>query len=647
MASRTVSNDLTVIDAPWLITELYRLSQAAARPGNGANISKILDDLTRTLAGAIGAEMSTLHLVDEAAGELALNAAIGLPEEYMRAVARVPIRPDVGACGRAVWTGEVAVIEDMRADARWAAFLPVSEPAGLRAVWSVPIISARGETLGTFAAYYRTPRRPDQKELNIAQAYARQAAIAIENALLYQQAERARAQLESIIDQMPEGILIARAADRALMLVNRAAKELMELPAGTPVGDFARYVTLQYPDSAAVSADEWPMARALSGETGREREYLCARPDGELRHWLFNYGPLQNSDGSIFGGIVIFRDISAHKRAEQRLLRTTSELEAIFQALPGLYFRLNAEGVFLDCRAGRAADLYAPPEVFLGKRIQEILPPESADRLYQALVKAIATKSTITVEYTLPMPAGEQIFEAQLAPFLEDQAIAVVRNITERRQSEQALRVSEQWFSKAFNLSPHPMAIHHYKDGRYFDVNDSFLRTLGFTREELIGRTSLDVNTWGPPQDRENFLRLLRERKPIKNLEMRFRTRGGELRTGLVSAEVVELAGERFVLIAMNDITEHKRAEEALRASEERFSKAFNASPLPMSMRRLHDGTYVDINETYLRAIGKDKADAIGRTPDELGAWQDSTQSDRLMELLRQGKSVRNMEVGF
>ena len=133
-----------------------------------------------------------------------------------------------------------------------------------------------------------------------------------------------------------------------------------------------------------------------------------------------------------------------HGQLEDRIAEQTAELNTVFNALPDLYFRVSREGRILDYRAGRAADLYMPPDDFMGRNLQEILPPEVAAKSRHALTEVLAGKPMATVEYALQMPGGVQMFEARHLPLDERQVVIVVRNITERRLAEDALRRAKE-----------------------------------------------------------------------------------------------------------------------------------------------------------------------------------------------------------
>lgn len=143
------------------------------------------------------------------------------------------------------------------------------------------------------------------------------------------------------------------------------------------------------------------------------------------------------------------QQVSERRKAETSLMQKASELEAVFRAFPDLYFRLSRDGRILGYYAGRAYDLYAPPEQFLGKRMSEVLPADASRQFETALRELAKTESLVSIEYALPMAEGDRWFEARLVPLLEDQVAVVVREISERHRAEGALRDSERHHREA------------------------------------------------------------------------------------------------------------------------------------------------------------------------------------------------------
>ena len=171
------------------------------------------------------------------------------------------------------------------------------------------------------------------------------------------------------------------------------------------------------------------------------------------------------------------------------------------------------------------------------------------------------------------------------------------RDITERKLAEEALQISEQRFATAFNANPQPMSLTTLVEGRYIDINESFLQMSGFTREEVIGNTSVGLGIFRTLQDREKLVGPLRDGKSVKNLELMFRTKNREFRILLSSAELINLGGQQCVLVASSDITDRKRLEEErLQAENELLQLTSRLFTLQDEERRriareLHDGT--------------------------------------------------------
>jgi len=145
--------------------------------------------------------------------------------------------------------------------------------------------------------------------------------------------------------------------------------------------------------------------------------------------------------------------------------------------------------------------------------------------------------------------------------------------ISERQQFESALRLSEEKFSKAFHASPHPITITTIKDGRHIEINEAFCQVTGYSPEEVIGYTIKKLNLWVNLAERDRLFQIIQNDGVVRNYEFDFRTKSGTIRTALLSAEVINLHGEKCLLSLSNDITERKQAELALRQKNEELAK--------------------------------------------------------------------------
>jgi PAS domain S-box-containing protein len=183
----------------------------------------------------------------------------------------------------------------------------------------------------------------------------------------------------------------------------------------------------------------------------------------------------------------------------------------------------------------------------------------------------------------------------------------------QRKEAEEAIRKSEEKFSKAFRASPDGLAISELETGRHIEVNEGYCRLYGHTREQMLGHTSLELGILDDPLDREIMVRGLKTAGVVRGLELRTRTRTGELRIISLSAESIELGGEQCLVSALHDITDRIRAEVALRESEQKFKTLFeSANDAIFIMNGLK---FIDCNRMTERIFNCARDRIVGRSP--------------------------------
>lgn len=148
---------------------------------------------------------------------------------------------------------------------------------------------------------------------------------------------------------------------------------------------------------------------------------------------------------------------------------------------------------------------------------------------------------------------------------------------------------TEKLFSHVFENSPQPMSITTFADGRYLEVNESFLSLVGYTRDEVIGRTSLELGIWKNCAQRSELIRLLKRDGKVRNFETALRGAEGQILIWLSGADLVEINGERCIIVISDDVTERRRSEETLRSVSARLIRAQEEERNRIA-RELHDG---------------------------------------------------------
>ncbi len=226
-------------------------------------------------------------------------------------------------------------------------------------------------------------------------------------------------------------------------------------------------------------------------------------------------------------------------------------------------------------------------------------------------------------------------------------ALQSLENEAARKRAEEALRASEEKFRLAFQTSPDSINLNRVHDGMFLDINEGFTKITGYLREDVVGKTSLELSIWDDPGDRERLVAGLEREGFVENMEARFRGKDGRIIIGLMSARLLRIDQEDVLLSITRDITERKQAEMTLRESEERFSKFFRASPVGTSITRLSDGQYADANDAFLSFLGYTRKEAVGRSALDLGIWANPEDRAKMIAVLQEQGRLRDFETRF
>ncbi|HEY6085790.1 MAG TPA: PAS domain S-box protein, partial [Nitrospira sp.] len=308
-------------------------------------------------------------------------------------------------------------------------------------------------------------------------------------------------------------------------------------------------------------------------------EYRVERKDGTYM-WILDRGmALWADDGTPLRMAGSESDITERKRAEQGLKESEERYRMLVDLSPsGIFVYCEGAIVYVNHAACRILGAEAPEEVLMHPTLHFVHPDchEAVMDGANALLMNGAPVRRVERKY-LKVDRTVIDVEVEAAPITWNGKPAIqgmFSDITDRKRAEQVLRESEELFAKAFRSSPDPMVISELDSGLCLDVNDACLIGFGYRRDDVVGRTGDVIGHWPTSEDRLRFVKRLKQDGPIRNFETAIRTASGEFRDCLVSAELIEYHGKSCMVTVGKDITERKRAEEALRASEERYARA-------------------------------------------------------------------------
>lgn len=223
--------------------------------------------------------------------------------------------------------------------------------------------------------------------------------------------------------------------------------------------------------------------------------------------------------------------------------------------------------------------------------------------------------------------------------------------LTKRKYIEKELNLSEHKFAKVFNVSPYMMVISRVSDNVICEANQAFLQTIGYTREEVIGRTAKELKLWTNQEQRKKIINMLHKQGSVRDEKVYFNLKSSDLCHLFLSGDVIELEGKEYYLFNMgieqNNLIKLKHVEENIRLSEERFLKAFYNNPTPMVIVRFRDDMHIDVNKSYQRIFGFTREEIIGRTVLDLSLFVDVEKYNLHKKILLEQGYVYNLDVLF
>ncbi|MCL4523182.1 MAG: PAS domain S-box protein [Acidobacteria bacterium] len=448
---------------------------------SNAPLPEILDLVARSIEAQTSGMRCSILLLDEDGIHIRHGAAPSLPEAYVRAIDGLPIGPNVGSCGTAAYRKQQVIVTDIATDPLWADYRAVALLHSLRACWSTPILAAAGQVLGTFAMYYDTPRSPQPSDLKLIERATHLICIAIERERTRQEVTDALAFIQTIFESSPVGFLTLTPAGQCLTL-NQAM-------AGIVGGSIEVMKSLNF-----FELDWWKKfglrataETALRTQTEQRLETRVVTAFGKELWLSAQFVPFHHSGKLLLLGL--FSDVTERKRAEE-------ERSRLFNLSLDMMCVAGFDGRLKQVNPAWSATLGWTAEELTAKPWLDFVHPDDLEATRAAGAQLLGGQSVRTFENRYRCKDGSYRWLSWNSfPLVQSQEMfAVTRDVTERKQAEEAVRASAQRLRDLIDgLGPSLLVGLLTPDGVLVEVNRPALEAAGLRPEDVLGQPVVDT----------------------------------------------------------------------------------------------------------------------------------------------------------
>lgn len=611
---KRAENDL-IIAKENLAAELAgisKLQEISTRFVQQKDLNSLLNEIVGAAIDITHADMGSIQLLINS--ELKIVASRGFDQDILDYFNTVP--KSQAACGTALVKGERVIIEDVTKSPIFSGeVMEKILAAGIRSVQSTPLIGRAGQILGMFCTQYRANRVPSERDLNLLDMLARQAADLIERMQAEETLRDREKKFHQIADSIPHLVWTA-GPDSMVDYVNSFYKEYFGLDPEKVREMFSSI----HPEDLKRCKEAW----IHSIKTGEiyEVENRARRHDGEYRWFLTRGIPVKGEDGKIirwYGSATDIHDLrELQQQLEMKVKERTSELRIaslyarrLIEASIDPLVTISSEGKIMDVNRASETATGVTREQLIGSDFSDYFTdPEKARAGYEEVFrKGVVRDYPLELKHrdgrTTPVLYNATLYRDENGRITG--VFAAARDITRRKQAEEALKQSEEAYRLLVELNPIGVFRYIYNpvtgENKRLHCNEAQLRILGYaSKEEYLNGIPEEVLS---KEDWNTFIKYLLTDGKAVNYPARMKRKDGGVIWVLLNANARPHNGSFLVEGAMTDITAQKKTEERLRRAQKNLRAM--AAEIVMADERSRQRFATDLHDTVVQTMGAAK----------------------------------------
>ncbi len=336
----------------------------------------------------------------------------------------------------------------------------------------------------------------------------------------------------------------------------------------------------------------------------RDKEFQFRKKTGEICYALFSGSLMEIDDDKYL--LASWVDITPRHLIREQLETANEKFSRSFhENQTSMIITAFEDGICVDVNDAFCRSAGYRREEMISKSVAELGIWVDQEHRRAWMQELETTGYSRNQEYPFRRKNGKIGYRLSSSSLIEIKGVKYVitssNDITERKQLEDSLLLANDKFSKAFYDNQTPMIITSLDKGMFIEGNDSLFETLGYSRDDITGKSVIELGVWSSLQDRQDVIREIAANQNVRTQPCTMCRKSGEVFDTLLSSSMIEIDGEACALTSIIDITQLKKAQQALSRSKKLFYQMFDHMPLPIIIVSIDDGRIIEVNDPFLR----------------------------------------------